>query len=101
MTALSLGSIPSAINSYERLAFWVAQVLQDTTNGATVNVIPNEGSIPRCQVQLSKVADGTDTAIISLYVPIDFDALNSTTAKTWMAANDVSSATPNSVYLSN
>jgi hypothetical protein len=79
----------------------VAQVLQDTTNGATVNVIPNEGSIPRCQVQLSKVADGTDTAIISLYVPIDFDALNSTTAKTWMAANDVSSATPNSVYLSN
>lgn len=101
MTALSLATIPSAINTYERLAFWVAQVLQDTTNGATVNVIPNEGSIPRCQVQLSKVADGTDTAIISLYIPINFDDLNSSTAKTWMAALDVSAATPNTIYLNN
>jgi hypothetical protein len=101
MTALSLASIPSAINTYERLAFWVAQVLQDTTNGLSVNVIQNEGSVPRCQVQLSKVADGVDTAIISLYIPIDFDGLNNATAKTWMAAQDVSTATPNTVYLSN
>lgn len=101
MTALTLSAIPSSINTYERLAFWCAQVLQDTTNGLSVNVIANEGSVPRCQVQLSKIADGTDTAIISLYVPIDFDALNSSTAKTWMAAEDVSTATPNSVYLSN
>jgi hypothetical protein len=101
MTALSLSSIPSAINTYERLAFWVAQVLQDTTNGLAVNVIPNEGSVPRCQVQLSKVADGTDTAIISLYIPIDFDELNNASAKTWMAALDVSTATPNTVYTSN
>lgn len=101
MTALSLASIPSAINTYERLAFWVAQVLQDTTNGLSVNVIPNEGPVPRCQVQLSKIADNTDTAIISLYIPIDFDALNSATTKTWMAALDVATATPNTVYLSN
>jgi len=101
MTALSLSSIPSGINTYERLAFWVAQVLQDIANGASVNVIENQGSVPRCQVQLSKIADGTDTAIVSLYLPIDFDELNSTTAKTWMAAKDVSTATPNSVYTSN
>jgi hypothetical protein len=101
MTALSLSSIPSAINTYERLAFWVAQVLQDTTNGLAVNVIQNEGSIPRCQVQLSKVADGTDTAIISLYLPVDWDELNNASAKTWMAALDVSSATPNAVYTAN
>jgi hypothetical protein len=101
MTALSLSSIPSSINTYERLAFWVAQVLQDTTNGLAINVIQNEGSVPRCQVQLSKVADGTDTAIISLYIPIDFDDLNDPDNKTWMAALDVSTATPNSVYLSN
>jgi hypothetical protein len=101
MTALNLANIPSAINTYERLAFWVAQVLQDTANGATVNVIPNEGSIPRCQVQLSKVADGTDTAIVSLYIPIDFDELNNASAKTWMAALDVSTAAPNAVYTSN
>ena len=101
MTALTLSTIPSAINSYERLAFCVAQCLQDTTNGLAVNVIPNEGSVPRCQVQLSKIADGTDTAIISLYIPVDFDALNSPTAKTWMAALDVATANPNTVYLSN
>lgn len=101
MTALSLASIPSAINTYERLALWVAQVLQDTTNGLSVNVIPNEGSVPRCQVQLSKVADGTDTAIISLYIPIDWDVINSTSSKSWMSALDVSTATPNSVYGSN
>lgn len=101
MTALSLATIPSAINTYERLAFWVAQVLQDTTNGLAVNVIANEGSIPRCQVQLSKIADGTDTAIISLYIPVNFDDLNSPNAKTWMAALDVATAAPNAVYTSN
>lgn len=101
MTTLNLANIPSAINTYERLAFWVAQVLQDTANGATVNVVQGEGSIPRCQVQLSKVADGTDTAILSLYIPINFDELNNASAKTWMAALDVSTAAPNSVYTSN
>jgi hypothetical protein len=101
MTALSLSSIPSAINSYERLAFWVAQVLADTTNGLEVNVIRNEGPVPRCQVQLAKVADGTDTAIVSLYIPIDWDQINSATAKSWMAALDVSTANPAAVYTSN
>lgn len=101
MTALSLSSIPSGINTYERLALWVAQCLQDTTNGLSVNVIPNEGSIPRCQVQLSKIADGTDTAIVSLYIPVDWAELNNSSTKTWMAAEDVSTAAPNSVFLSN
>lgn len=101
MTALALASIPSAINTYERLAFWVAQVLQDTTNGLEVNVIKNEGPVPRCQVQLAKVADGTDTAIVSLYIPVDWDVINATTSKSWMAALDVATAAPAAVYTSN
>lgn len=101
MAAFVTGNIPSAINTYERLAFWVAQVLQDITNGSTLNVVREQGNVPRAQVQIAKVADGTDQAIISLYIPIDFDALNSSTAKTWMAANDLSSAAPNAVYTSN
>jgi hypothetical protein len=101
VTALTLSAIPSSINTYERLAFWCAQVLQDISNGGSVNVIQNEGNVPRCQVQLAKIADGTDTAIVSLYIPINFDELNSTTAKTWMAALDIATAAPNSVYLSN
>jgi hypothetical protein len=101
MTALSLASIPSEINTYERLALWVCQVLQDTTNGLQVNVLPNQASVPRCQVQLSKIADGTDTAICSLYLPVDWAVINSSDDKSWMAADDVSTATPNAVYLSN
>jgi hypothetical protein len=101
MTALSLSSIPSAINSYERLMFWCAQCLQDISNGGQVNVIQNEGNVQRAQVQLSKIADGTDTAIVSVYLPINFDELNSSSAKTWMAALDIGTAAPNSVYLSN
>ncbi len=101
MTALSLSSIPSAINSYERLAFWIAQTLQDISNGGSVNVIQGEGNVPRCQVQIAKIADGTDTAIVSLYLPINFDELNNASAKTWMAALDIATAAPNSVYLSN
>jgi hypothetical protein len=101
VTALSLASIPSSINTYERLALWVAQCLADTTNGLSVNVIANEGSVPRAQVQISKIADGTDTAIISLYVPINWDEMNSSSSKTWMAAQDVSTAAPNTVYGTN
>lgn len=101
MTALSLSSIPSGINTYERLLLWAAQALQDTSNGLSVNVIPNEGSVPRVQVQLSKIADGTDTAIISAYLPVDWSVINSLTSKSWMAAEDISTADPNSVYLSN
>lgn len=101
MAALTLSTIPNAINTYERLALWVAQCLQDIANNASVNVVRDEGSVPRAQVQISKIADGTDTAIVSIYLPIDFDALNSPTAKTWMAAQDISTAPPNTVYLSN
>jgi hypothetical protein len=101
MSAFVVGNLPTNINTFERLAFWVAQVLQDTTNGQAVNVIQNEGSVPRAQVQLSKLADGSDAAIVSLYIPIDFDQLNSTTEKTWMAAMDMATAAPNSVYLAN
>jgi hypothetical protein len=101
VTALSLSAIPSSINTYERLLFWAAQVLQDISNGGSVNVIPNEGNVPRVQVQIAKVADGTDTAIVSAYLPINFDELNNASAKTWMAALDIATAAPNSVYLSN
>lgn len=101
MTALSLSSIPSAINSYERLCFWVAQVLQDTSNDLRVNVLPNQPPVPVAQVQLARVEDGTDRAIVTIYLPLNFDALNSAENKTWMAANDITTATPNAVYLSN
>lgn len=101
MTALNLASIPSAINSYERLAFWAIQCLQNTSNGEEINAVLGEGSVPIAQAQISKTADGRDRAILVAYVPIDYAALNDPAAKTWMAAQDISTADPATVFLSN
>lgn len=101
MTALTLSSIPSGINTYERLAVWVAQCLQSSANGLEVNAIAGAESVPMCQVQVGKTADNEDRFIVVLYVPVDYSALNSSTQKTWMAARDVSLAVPHSNLLSN
>ena len=101
MTALSLASIPSGINTYERLLFWSAQCLQSIANGAEVNATANAESVPLAQVQISKTADNVDRAIVVVYLPIDYAALNAPSAKTWMSAQDVSAATPHSNLLSN
>lgn len=101
MTALNLANIPSSINTYERLAVWVCQCLQSTVNGAQVNVVEGQASQPLAQAQLGFTADGEFRFILSAYIPCDQGALNSATAKTWMAANDVSTAAPHSNLLSN
>lgn len=101
MTALALGDIPSSINSYERLAFWVIQCLQNIANGEEVNAVQGEGSVPIAQAQIARTADGRDRAVLVAYVPIDFAALNSSTQKTWMAAEDIATADPAVVFLSN
>jgi hypothetical protein len=101
MTALNLESIPSGINTYERLAFWVIQCLQNTSNGDEVNAVQGEGSVPIAQAQIAKTADGRDRTILVAYLPIDFSALNDPENKTWMAAQDISAAAPAAVFLSN
>lgn len=101
MTALNLASIPSSINTYERLAVWVAQCLQSIANGQEVNVVANATSVPIAQVQVSVTADNIDRFIVTCYIPVDRDALNSATAKTWMAAKDIAAATPHANLLSN
>ena len=101
MTALSLSAIPSGINTYERLAVWAIQCLQDITNGAEVNVLYNEPPSLAAQSQVSVTADGKDRFILSAYVPLSRSALNSQDQKTWMAAQDMSSATPHTNFLSN
>jgi len=101
VTALSLSAIPSDINTYERLAFWVIQCLQNTANGEEVNAVQGEGSVPIIQAQIAKTADGVDRAVLSAYIPIDYAELNSASHKTWMAARDISQAAPATVFLSN
>jgi len=101
MATLNLSDIPSNINTYERLAFWVAQCLQNISNGETINAVQGEGSVPIAQVQIAPTADGRDRAIVVMYLPIDFPALNAPDQKTWMAALDLGSSQPATVFMEN
>lgn len=101
MAALSLASIPSGINTYERLFIWAAQCMQSIANGEEVNVVNNETPSLLASVQVANTADGRDRFVIAAYIPCDRNALNSATQKTWMAAQDVASAAPHVNLLSN
>ena len=101
MAALTLSEIPSNINTYERLLVWAAQCCQSLSNGQQVNVLVNQASQPMAQVQVAVTADNVDRFIVTCYLPMDRDELNSATEKTWMAALDISEAAPNSNLLSN
>lgn len=101
VAALTLANIPSGINTYERLAVWAVQCLQSIANGEEVNVVSGASSVPLAQCQVAVTADNADRFILTAYVPMDRNALNSGTAKTWMAASDVSAAAPHSNLLSN
>jgi hypothetical protein len=101
MTALSLASIPSNINSYERLLVWSAQALQSAANGATLNAIQGAGSQPTVQVQVVVAADNSDRFVVSAFIPLDRNGLNDPDEKSWMAAQDVTVAAPHANFGSN
>lgn len=101
MTALSLANIPSNINTYERLLIWAAQCCQSIANGQEVNAVEGAGNQPVAQVQVAVIADNSDRFVVSAFVPLDRNALNAPDQKTWMAANDISTATPHANLLSN
>jgi len=101
MAALTLSDIPSNINTYERLLVWAAQCCQSIGNGQQVNVVPNASSVPTAQVQVAVTADNEDRFIVTCYVPMNRDDLNSADQKTWMAAEDIAQSAPNSNLLSN
>ena len=101
MSALTLGNIPSNINTYERLLVWAAQCCQSVANGQQVNVVANQTSVPTCQVQVGVTADNEDRFIVTAYLPMDRDALNAGDNKTWMATNDIAASAPHSNLLEN
>jgi len=101
MAALDLASIPSNINTYERLAVWSAQCCQSIANGQQTNVITNGAAQPTAQVQIGVVADNSNRFIVTMYVPYDLAALNDPDQKTWMAAQDISQSEPNTNLLAN
>jgi hypothetical protein len=101
VAALTLANIPSNINTYERLAVWAVQCCQSIANGQEANVVAGAESVPTAQCQVAVTADNLDRFILTAYIPLDRDELNSGTAKTWMAAKDIASAAPHANLLSN
>ena len=101
MASLDLAAIPSNINSYERLAVWVMQCLQSSATGDQVNVVDSQGSLPIAQAQVAVTADNVNRFILTAYIPYDLAEFNSGDSKTWMSAEDISTAAPNSNLLSN
>lgn len=101
MAALTLSDIPSNINTYERLLVWAAQCCQSIANGQQVAVIVNQAAAPTAQVQVAVTADNVDRFIVTSYIALDRDALNSSEQKTWMAAQDISANAPHSNLLTN
>jgi hypothetical protein len=101
MTALNLANIPSNINTYERLAVWAVQCLQSIGNGTQVNVYQGVGAYPIAQAQVAITSDNVPRFILSAYIPVDMNELNSGSQKTWMAATAIATAAPGSNLLTN
>jgi hypothetical protein len=101
MSALTPSSIPSHINTYERLAVYAIQALASCANGLEVNVQANAQSQPLVQCAIQTTADNVPRFILSAYIPLDLNMVNDPTEKTWMAAKDVSAAAPHTVFGSN
>lgn len=101
MTAIVLANIPSGINTYERLAVWAVQCCQSIANGTEVNVVAGAESVPIAQCQVAVTADNLDRFILTAYIPVDREALNAPSAKTWMATKDIATAAPHTNLLSN
>ena len=101
MPAITLSNIPSNINTYERLLVWCCQALQNSSNGGTVNAVAGQEQQPEAYCGIFRAADGTDRFACTAYIPLEQATLNDPAEKTWMAANDISSAAPHTNFLSN
>lgn len=101
MTALALSSIPSDINSYERLLTWCAQAMSSAANGKTVNVFNGEAQQPQVSVSFSTLADDQTYYAVTAYVRADWADVSSPSNKPWMAAKDVVTANPHANFLGN
>ena len=101
MASLDLATIPSHINTIERLFVWAGQALQSAANGQQVNVVAGGGSAPTVQVQYAYTVDNVYRAVVAAYLPVNFEDLNSSTEKTWMATLEITNSSPGQNLLAN
>jgi hypothetical protein len=93
MATLTRTNIPASINTYERLMFWLAQVLKSLTGNTKRNIYWNAAPEPLCSINMLTGEDGVDYIQVIAYLPYSVTDLNSKTARTWMAAQELSNAT--------
>ena len=101
VTAFSVSAIPSGINSLERLLAWTAQTLASCSNGQRVNVIENEPAQRRISCDINATADNVPSYIIAAYIPVDLNGLADPALKPWMAAKDITTASPHINFTTN
>jgi hypothetical protein len=101
MASLTLSNIPSHVNTFERLLVFAAMAIQSSANGKTVSVRAGEGPTPECQVQIGVGADNVARFAVSAYIPVDMNAINDPSEKTWMAAQEVSASAPHTNFSAN
>jgi hypothetical protein len=94
MTALALSAVPSSINTYERLLVYVAMAMASAANGKTINVFNGEAQQPQVSVGFSTLADDKTYYVVTAYVRANMADIADPSAKPWMAAQDVVSASP-------
>jgi hypothetical protein len=99
MPALNLSNIPPTISTFEELLVYAAMAVQNSVNGATVNVQRNEAPQPRCIAGLAPLADGTYSWCLTAYIPCDQNALASPAVPPWKSAQLVSTAAPSSSFV--
>jgi hypothetical protein len=102
MSALVTSTIPSLINTYERLLVWVAYALCSAIGvPKRVNVVEGQPQRSTCSVSIVETSDGVRRFAIEAYIPCDFDGLSDRTKRIWMNAQDVTSASPHVNFGSN
>jgi cellobiose-specific phosphotransferase system component IIB len=80
---------------------YFAQACQSIANGQEVNVQAGAESSPMVQVQVAVTADNVPRFVVTAYLPVDLDAINSATEKTWMATKDIALAAPHINFATN
>lgn len=89
MSQLTLTWIPTTINTVEKLALWVAFVLQKVNPTKAIVEQANTDPINVCSVSIFRADDQSLRALLRLNIPIDSNYAESTLPM-WLNALEIS-----------
>lgn len=101
VAALTLSSIPSGIDTIEKLFVWSAMSLASASNGLQVNAVPDEGQVRAISVSTGVDASNTDRFFVGGYIPYNPSILADGSQKPWQAALAITTSAPHSNFMGN